>query len=214
MTARKKWTKEVNKLVMKCFYKSDPSKRGYRWRMMNIWREIRVFNIGEQRLADKGRVIRTNELLSKVELEEIQREVEREKQPEEVYSATEDQHRNVEVEVDDEREGNGESILEEVELIEKISKMASREENFDRKTVLEQCVDMESNSLYNYVENSNERLLMAAKNEKILGEGAAKKEIYDKRKRQYKEKALHIQFERTTEEIKDKKLELVIKKGH
>ena len=26
MTARKKWTKEVNKLVTKCFYKSDPSK--------------------------------------------------------------------------------------------------------------------------------------------------------------------------------------------
>ena len=53
----------------------------------------------------------------------------------------------------------------------------------------EACVDMETDSLYNYVENSNERLLMAVKDEKILGEGAAKKEIYDKRKRQYKEKA-------------------------
>ena len=40
MTVRKKWTKEVNKLVMKCFYKSYPSKKGYRSRMMNIWREI------------------------------------------------------------------------------------------------------------------------------------------------------------------------------
>ena len=68
---------------------------------------------------------------------------------------------------------------------------------------VEDCVDMETNSLYNYVENSNERLLMAVKDEKILGEGAAKKEIYDKRKRQYK-KALHSQFEETTEEIKDK----------
>ena len=76
-------------------------------------------------------------MLSKVELEEIQRKVEREEQPKEVKNATEDQHRNDEVEIEDEREWNGESILEEVELIEKISEMASREENSERKTVLE-----------------------------------------------------------------------------
>ena len=69
---------------------------------------------------------------------------------------------------------------------------------------VEDCVDMETNSLYHYVEYGNERLLMAVKDEKILGEGAAKKETYDKRKRQYNEKALHGQFERTTEGIKDK----------
>ena len=111
LTAWKKWTKEVNKLVMKCFNKSDPSKRGYRKRMMNIWGEIGVFNIREQSLADQSRVIRTDELLSKVELEEIQREVEREKQPEEVKNATEDRRRNDEVEIEDEREGDGESIM-------------------------------------------------------------------------------------------------------
>ena len=43
-----------------------------------------------------------------------------------------------EVEIEGEGEGNGESILEEVELIEKISEMVSREDNSDRKTVLEQ----------------------------------------------------------------------------
>ena len=73
---------------------------------------------------------------------------------------------------------------------------------------------METNSLYNYVENSNKRLLMAFKHEKILGEGAANKEINDKRKRQYKEKALHRQFERTTEEIKDNDSWNWLKKGH
>ena len=57
-------------------------------------------------------------MLSKVELEEIQREIDRKKQPEEVNNATEDQHRNDEVEIEDEREGNGERILKEVELIE------------------------------------------------------------------------------------------------
>ena len=96
-----------------------------------------MLNIGEQRLADQSGVIRTNELLSKVELKEIQGEVEKETQPEEVNNATEDRHRSDEVEIEDEIEGNGEGILEEVELIE-ISEMASREDNPDRKTVLEQ----------------------------------------------------------------------------
>ena len=77
---------------------------------------------------------------------------------------------------------------------------------------VEDCVDVETNSLCNYVENSNERLLMAVKDEKMLGEGAARKEIYGKRKRQYK-KALHSQFERTTEEIEDKDSWNWLKKG-
>ena len=42
---------------------------------------------------------------------------------------------------------------------------------------VEDCVEMKTNNLYNYVENSNGRLLMAVKDEKILEEGAAKKEI-------------------------------------
>ena len=37
---RRKWTKEVSKLVMRCFYQSDPTRRGYRRRMIAIWREI------------------------------------------------------------------------------------------------------------------------------------------------------------------------------
>ena len=36
-TARQKWTKEINKIVMKCNLKSDPSKRGYRKRMLAFW---------------------------------------------------------------------------------------------------------------------------------------------------------------------------------
>ena len=78
---------------------------------------------------------------------------------------------------------------------------------------VEDCVVRETNSLYNYVENSSKRLLMAVKDEKILGKGAAK-EIYDKRKRQYEEKTLHSQFERTTDEIKDKDSWNWLKKGH
>ena len=74
-TAKLKWTKEVNKIVMRCFYKSDPSKRGYRKRMIAIWNDIGVFEITEQRLADQNRMIRTNGWLSNVELDEIHREL-------------------------------------------------------------------------------------------------------------------------------------------
>ena len=42
-TARLKWNKEVNKIVMKCFYKSNPIKRGYRKRVFGIWKEMGGF---------------------------------------------------------------------------------------------------------------------------------------------------------------------------
>ena len=32
----RRWTKEENKLVMRCFYQSDPTRRGYRKRMIAI----------------------------------------------------------------------------------------------------------------------------------------------------------------------------------
>ena len=74
-TTSLKWNKEVNKIVIKRFYKSNPKKRGYRLRMFGIWKEMRVFEISEQRLADQARAIKLNEWLSEVELEEIRREV-------------------------------------------------------------------------------------------------------------------------------------------
>ena len=62
----------------------------------------------------------------------------------------------------------------------------------------EDCVDMEMNTLYNYVENSTKRLLMGVKDEMILGEWAAKKETYGKWKGQYNE-VLHGQLKKETE---------------
>ena len=44
--------------------------------MLNVWTEIRVFKLTEQRLADQARAIRTNGWLSEIELEEIQRNTE------------------------------------------------------------------------------------------------------------------------------------------
>ena len=53
-TAKLKWTKEINKLVMESYIKSDPSKSGYRKRMLETWKEIGVFTVTEQRLADQA----------------------------------------------------------------------------------------------------------------------------------------------------------------
>ena len=43
--------------------------------MIAIWREIRTFEITEQRLVDQARVVSTYEWLTEVELEEIRRKI-------------------------------------------------------------------------------------------------------------------------------------------
>ena len=80
---RSRWTKEVNKIVMRCVYQNDATKREYKKQMMKIWREIEVFEVTEQRLADEIRVIRTNGWLSEVELDEIHRKIKEEEKTDE-----------------------------------------------------------------------------------------------------------------------------------
>ena len=60
---RRRWTKEENKLMIRCFYQSDATKRGYQKRMIATWKEIGTFAITEQRLVDQARVIRTDKWL-------------------------------------------------------------------------------------------------------------------------------------------------------
>ena len=64
MMVRRRRTKEVNKLVMRCFYQSDPTRRGYRKRMIAIWKVFANFERTDQRVVDQVRVIRTNEWLT------------------------------------------------------------------------------------------------------------------------------------------------------
>ena len=59
----RRWTKEENKLVIRCFYQSDPTRRGYQKRIIANWKEIGTFAITEQRLVDQARVIRTDKWL-------------------------------------------------------------------------------------------------------------------------------------------------------
>ena len=37
MIVRRRWTKKVNKLVMRCFYQSYPTRRGCQKQMIAIW---------------------------------------------------------------------------------------------------------------------------------------------------------------------------------
>ena len=60
-SSRKKWATRENKDVMQSYYASNPSQRGYRKRMHQIWLAIYPHSdISEQRLADQRSVIVKN----------------------------------------------------------------------------------------------------------------------------------------------------------
>ena len=79
-----KWNKEVNEVVIECFYRNKPFDadgkpvRGYRQRMFREWRDRGLFESTEQRVCDQARAIRKNGWLSQLELEAIKRQVEEE----------------------------------------------------------------------------------------------------------------------------------------
>ena len=50
---RKTWTRGDNQLALHCYFKGNPSQRGYRKRMIEIWQEWASFQMTSQRLADK-----------------------------------------------------------------------------------------------------------------------------------------------------------------
>ena len=78
---RRKWTKDINVVIMECFYLSKPfsedgkPQRGYRQRMHRIWQERGLFPTSEQRICDQARAIRKNNWLTDIELESIRRRV-------------------------------------------------------------------------------------------------------------------------------------------
>ena len=57
-----------------CYFEADPSQRGYKKRMHNIWLSKHPDStISEQRLADQSNVIMRRNLLTSVEINRIQR---------------------------------------------------------------------------------------------------------------------------------------------
>ena len=75
-TVRTKWSNNVNKIVMECFFRIKPFDDDckpirYRRQMMQEWKEHGVFEITGQQLCDQARAIRKNGWLSDLELENI-----------------------------------------------------------------------------------------------------------------------------------------------
>ena len=68
---RKTWTREGNQLALQCYFRSNPSQRGDRKRMMGIWQECAKFQTTSQRLADQVRTIIKKGWFSDLELLEI-----------------------------------------------------------------------------------------------------------------------------------------------
>ena len=65
------WTREEEKLVLECYFRSNPSERGYRKRMFEIWQECSTFQTTSQRLTDQVRTITKKVWFSDLELLEI-----------------------------------------------------------------------------------------------------------------------------------------------
>ena len=74
-TGKVKWTKEFNKQAIECYLRSQPNVRGYRKRMLTIWKTIGLFEVTEAQLTSQVRCIRDRGWLSEVEMEEIERKI-------------------------------------------------------------------------------------------------------------------------------------------
>ena len=68
---RKTWTREENQLALQCYFRSNPSQRGCRKRMIEIWQECSTFQTTSQRLADQVKTIVKKGWFSDLELLEI-----------------------------------------------------------------------------------------------------------------------------------------------
>ena len=72
---RKEWTRENNQLALHCYFRSNPTQRGYRKRMMEIYQEHSNFQTTSQRLADQVRTIIKNGWFSDLEKIEIHQKI-------------------------------------------------------------------------------------------------------------------------------------------
>ena len=72
---RKTWTREDNQLAPHCYFKSNPTQRGYRKRMLEIWQELSIFQTTSQRLADQVRTIMKKGWFSELEIIEIHQKI-------------------------------------------------------------------------------------------------------------------------------------------
>ena len=126
-TARMKWNKEVNTVVMECFYITRPFYeegkpiRGYRQWMLREWKEKGVFESTEQRMCDQASAIRKNGWLTELELEMIRRTINDERQMNSVMDEDngDEVNRDIRVnEIEGESDGQMNEPIERVDVDE------------------------------------------------------------------------------------------------
>ena len=74
---RRTWTREENQLALEFYFRSNPSQRGCRKRMIEIWQERSTFQTTSQRLADQVRTIIRKGWFSELELLEIHKKTQK-----------------------------------------------------------------------------------------------------------------------------------------
>ena len=67
----KTWTREDNQLALSCYFRSNPTQRGYRKRMIEIWQECASIQTTSQRLVDHIWTIIKKGWFSDIEILEI-----------------------------------------------------------------------------------------------------------------------------------------------
>ena len=75
ISKRKKWTIQENKIIMECYLLSEPKVRGYRKRVLSLWLQKGMFWVSEQRSVDQANTIGRNSWMTKLEIEELERNV-------------------------------------------------------------------------------------------------------------------------------------------
>ena len=128
---RRMYSREDNRNILRCYFASEPDRKGYRKRMKEIWDQSGGFEVTEQRLADQVRNIKKREWFTPEEMDELKPPGERDDQPQEVLTeetlCVEEERLNVE---ENRESSNDENI--EPEIAELIIEIEERKGNIER----------------------------------------------------------------------------------
>ena len=72
---RKAWSREDKQRALRCYFRSNPTQRGYKKGMMDIWQELSYFQTASQRLTEQVRTIIKKRWFSELEIIEIRQKI-------------------------------------------------------------------------------------------------------------------------------------------
>ena len=72
---KRKSTSQENKIVMEFYLLSEPKIKNYGKDILSLWQHQGMFWVSEQRLVDQANIIRGNNWMTELEIEELERKV-------------------------------------------------------------------------------------------------------------------------------------------